>query len=344
MSGLGGTGDTGGLGGTRPARREPPSASPDTGISPASTGGETAGAAAEDSVRIVADARNNALVVHATPAEYQAIEAALQKLDIVPLQVLIEATIAEVSLNDTLRYGVEWFFNSGDHTFVFSPASAGAIAPVFPGFNYLFSTDDIKVVINALTQVTDVKVISSPQLMVLDNEAARLQVGDQVPITTRTSQSVDDPSAPLVAEIEYRDTGVILDIIPRVNASGLVVLDIIQEVSDVVATDPAVSAVTTPTIQQRRIASTVAISSGETVALGGLIRDNNSNAVTGIPVLSEIPILGNLFKTTSDTVRRTELLVLLTPRVVRDRLDARTVTDDLRRRVRALKALPAKIQ
>jgi general secretion pathway protein D len=344
MSGLGSTGDTGGLGATRQARREPPSASPGSGISPASTGAETAGAAGEDSVRIVADARNNALVVHATAAEYQAIEAALQKLDIVPLQVLIEATIAEVSLNDTLRYGVEWFFNSNDHTFVFSPASAGAIAPIFPGFNYLFNTDDVKVVINALSQVTDVKVISSPQLMVLDNEAARLQVGDQVPITTKTSQSIDDPNAPLVAEIEYRDTGVILDIIPRVNASGLVVLDIIQEVSDVVATDTSISAVTTPTIQQRRIASTVAISSGETVALGGLIRDNNSNAVTGIPVLSEIPILGNLFKTTSDTVRRTELLVLLTPRVVRDRLDARTVTDDLRRRVRALKALPAKIQ
>jgi general secretion pathway protein D len=344
MSGLSGSGETGGLGTTqRSPRREPTGQSTETGIAPASTGAEAA-APGGDIARIVADARNNALVIHATAAEYQAIEAALQKLDIVPLQVLIEATIAEVSLNDTLRYGVEWFFNSNDHTFVFSPASAGAIAPNFPGFNYLFNTDDVKVVINALTQVTDVKVISSPQLMVLDNEAARLQVGDQVPITTRTSQSIDDPNAPLVAEIEYRDTGVILDIIPRVNASGLVVLDIIQEVSDVVATDTSISAVTTPTIQQRRIASTVAISSGETVALGGLIRDNNSNAVTGIPVLSEIPILGNLFKTTSDTVRRTELLVLLTPRVVRDRLDARTVTEDLRRRVRALKALPAKIQ
>jgi general secretion pathway protein D len=165
-----------------------------------------------------------------------------------------------------------------------------------------------------------------------------------VPITTRTSQSVDNPNAPLVAEIEYVDTGVILDITPRVNASGLVVLDIIQEVSDVVPTAPAISSVTTPTIQQRRIASTVAISSGETVALGGLIRDNNSEAVSGIPVLSEIPILGNLFKTTSNDVRRTELLVLLTPRVVRDRLDARTVTDDLRQRLRSLKALPVKIQ
>jgi general secretion pathway protein D len=165
-----------------------------------------------------------------------------------------------------------------------------------------------------------------------------------VPITTRSSQSVQDPDAPLVSEVEYRDTGVILDIIPRVNASGLVMLDIIQEVSDVVATTQAISAVTTPTIQQRRIASTVAISSGETVALGGLIRDNNANAIVGIPVLSEIPILGNLFKTTTDSVRRTELLVLLTPRVIRDRYDARAVTDDLRKRLRSLPPLVPKIQ
>src|SRR5690606_25537861 len=122
----------------------------------------------------------------------------------------------------------------------------------------------------------------------------------------------------------------------------LVVLDILQEVSDV--TETTSSGINSPTIQQRRIASTVAINSGETVALGGLIRDNNSNAVAGVPVLSDIPILGNLFKSTVDTVRRTELLVLLTPRVVRDRQDARAATDDLRRRLRALDPLPPKIQ
>jgi general secretion pathway protein D len=296
--------------------------------------------AAQSGVRIVADARNNALVVYATPAEYATINEALEKLDIVPLQVMIEATIAEVTLNDTLKYGVEWFFKSGNNNFSFSRLATGLVTSAFPGFSYLFAGDDARVAINLLATVTDVKVISSPQLMVLDNEAARLQVGDQVPILSRTSQIGD--SGDVISEVEYRDTGVILDIIPRVNAGGLVVLDIVQEVSDVATT--TTSAIDSPTIQERQIASTVAINSGETVALGGLIRDTNDNSQNGIPVLMDIPVLGNLFKTTSDAVRRTELIVLLTPRVIRDRQDARTVTDDLRKRLRALPPLVPKIQ
>lgn len=295
--------------------------------------------AAQSGVRIVADARNNALVVYATPAEYATINAALEKLDIVPLQVMIEATIAEVTLNDTLKYGVEWFFKSGNNSFSFSRLATGVVTSAFPGFSYLFAGDDARVAINLLAQVTDVKVISSPQLMVLDNESARLQVGDQVPILSRTSQ-IDNGN--VISEIQYRDTGVILDIIPRVNAGGLVVLDIVQEVSDVAAT--TTSDIDSPTIQERQIASTVAINSGETVALGGLIRDTNDNSENGLPVLKDIPVLGNLFKTTSDSVRRTELIVLLTPRVIRDRQDARTATDDLRKRLRALPQLVPKIQ
>lgn len=315
------------------------------------------GVGAEDTLRIVADARNNALLVYATPDEYRMIDAALKKLDIVPLQVLIEATIAEVTLNDSLKYGLEWFFDIGNSTLTFNTSETSTPTPTpnlilsqFPGFSYIFASEDVKIVLNALTQITDVKVISSPQLMVLDNEPARLQVGDQVPVAVRTSQSTDvTTDAPIVSEIEYRDTGVILDIIPRVNASGLVVLDIIQEVSDVVPTVVTANTTTatqaqTPTISQRRIASTVAINSGETVALGGLIRDSATNSVTGVPLLSEIPLLGNLFKTTTDTTRRTELLVLLTPRVVRDRHDARAVTDELRQRLRGLVPLTEKIQ
>lgn len=304
--------------------------------------------------RIVADTRNNALLIHATAAEYQVVEAALKKLDIVPLQVFIEATIAEVTLNDTLKYGLEWFFDIGDSTITFNtsttplakPTPSSVIFTQPPGFSYLLASGDARVVLNALSQITDVKVISSPQLMVLDNEPARLQVGDQVPISVRSSTAVT-AEAPIVNEIEYRDTGVILDIIPRVNASGLVVLDIIQEVSDVVASSPTTSTTTqtiTPTIAQRRIASTIAVNSGESVALGGLIRDSGSEAITGVPLLSDIPVLGHLFKTTTDTQRRTELLVLLTPRVVRDRQDARVVTDELRRRLRAVTDLPQLIQ
>jgi general secretion pathway protein D len=316
------------------------------------------GTTAEETLRIVPDPRNNALLIYATPAEYETILAALKKLDIVPLQVLIEATIAEVTLNDALKYGVEWFLNFGSNTVTFNTSERTTPAPTpdlllskFPGYTYMLAMKDVKVVLNALSQITDVKVISSPQLMVLDNQPARLQVGDQVPLAVRTSVSteVTTTSAPIVAEIEYRDTGVILDIIPRVNASGLVVLDIIQEVSDVAPTvvsaaTTTTTQATTPTISQRRIASTVAINSGETVALGGLIRESSNRSVSGVPLLSEIPMVGNLFKTTSDSTQRTELLVLLTPRVVRDRQDARTVTEQLRERLRGLTSLSGKIQ
>jgi general secretion pathway protein D len=293
-------------------------------------------------IQIVPDVRNNALVISATPEEYRQIETALRQLDVTPMQVLIEATIAEVTLTDELRYGLQWFFHTGDSDFSFSPLNSGVVAPVFPGFNYALTSANAQVILNALTQITDVKVISSPQLMVLNNETARLQVGDEVPIVTQQVQSVDTTGAPIVNSIEYRDTGVILNVSPRVNAGGLVVLDIVQEVSDVVRT--TTSGLNSPTIQQRQIKSTVAVQSGESVALGGLIRDGNTKGVTGLPVVSEIPLLGNLFKTTTDTQRRTELLVLLTPRVAASRQDARDITEELRSRVRSLAPLEYRIQ
>jgi len=298
---------------------------------------DATGGGQQNQLRIVADDRNNALVIYATPREYELIDAALQKLDIVPLQVLIEATIAEVTLGDNLQYGLQWFFNSGSNNFAFSAVDTGAIAPAFPGFSYLLNVSNARVVLNALTAITQVKVISSPELMVLDNESARLQVGDQVPVISRTSTSVVNPDAPQVNEVTYLDTGVILNITPRVSASGLVILDISQEVSDVTKT--STSNIDSPTIQQRRIASSVAVNSGETIALGGLIKDRNEKDNTGIPLLSNIPVIGNLFKTTGNTTDRTELLVLLSPRVVKDNSDARLATDELRQQMKGLAIL-----
>jgi general secretion pathway protein D len=294
------------------------------------------------SARIVADQRNNALLIMATPDQYRAILAAVRQLDVVPLQVLIEATIAEVTLNDQLRYGLQWFFNFGNSTITFSQVASGLVNPVFPAFNYIFQSNDARVVLSALTSVTDVRIISAPHLLVLDNEQARLQVGDQVPIVTQQATSVVDPDAPLVNTVEYRDTGVILEIIPHVNSSGLVILDIIQEVSDVAET--VTSGIDSPTIQQRQVASTVVVQTGETIALGGLIRDRHTEGETGIPVLSEIPVLGNLFKTTTNTDDRTELLILLTPRVVRNANDARALTEELRRRIPSVTILEQRLQ
>ena len=298
--------------------------------------GRTSG---DSGIRFVADERNNAVVVIATAEQFRMIEATLRRLDIVPLQVLIEATIAEVRLNDDLEYGLQWFFESGDIGGSLTNNLGGIVGPSFPGFNLVLDTGDVRVVLNALSEVTDVEVVSSPQLMVLDNQQARLQVGDQVPIATQSSVSTIDPAAPIVNSVQYFDTGVILEVTPRVNASGLVTLDILQEVSDAVAT--TISTIDSPTIQQRSIRSIVAVQSGETVALGGLIRERSTESVSGIPVLMDIPLLGNLFKTTGQDSERTELLVLITPRVVRGPAQAREVTDELRKRLTALRDVVA---
>ena len=286
-------------------------------------------------IRVIADEATNALLVLATPQAYRMVEQAIRKLDVVPLQVLIEATIAEVTLNDALRYGVQWFLDSGDGEATLSDFVDGAVGQAFPGFSALYRLNsDVRVVLNALSDVTDVKVISSPQLMVLDNQTAELQVGDQVPIATQSAVSVSDAQAPIVNSIEFRDTGVILRVTPRVNAGGLVVMDIAQEVSSVVNT--TTSGIDSPTIQQRKINSSVAIQSGETVTLGGLMSEAQESGTSGLPVLSEIPVVGSLFGRKSNSSVRTELLVLITPRVVANRLDARKVTEELRSRLRSL--------
>ena len=282
--------------------------------------------------QIVADATTNSLVIRATPSEYGRIRKTLEQLDILPLQVLIEATVAEVTLKNELRYGVEWFLQSGDFSATLSQRPSGAVSGLFPGFSALIGGSDVRALLNALERVTDVNVVSSPHLLVLDNQTARLQVGDQVPITVQQAASVSNPDAPIVNSIELRDTGVILSVTPRVNTSGLVVMEIRQEVSNVVSSETqTTSEQATPTISQRQIQSTVAVQSGETIVLGGLIQDSRDNSVSGVPVLSRLPIIGPLFGTRSRAQGRTELLVLLTPRVIRGVAEARAVTDEMRR-------------
>ncbi len=290
-----------------------------------------------EGLRVISDDANNALVFLATPGQYRTIESTLRRLDIVPLQVLIEATIAEVLLNDDLRYGVQWFFEAGaTHQFNLSTIADSAPGLASSGFSYFFTTGsgNIKLALDQLAEVSDVKVISSPHLMVLGNQTAHLQVGDQVPILTRSSTSTTDGTAPIVNEIEYRDTGVILTVTPRVNPGGLVTLEVEQEASSVAET--TTGATESPTIQQRRISSTVLVRSGESVALGGLIRDDVTKSSNGIPILKDIPILGFLFGRTSDLQGRTELVVILTPRVIANTDQAVQVTDELRRRMKGL--------
>jgi general secretion pathway protein D len=190
-------------------------------------------------------------------------------------------------------------------------------------------------VLNAIESVTNVKVISNPKLLVLNNREAQLQIGDQVPVVTQSSVGTSNPDAPIVNSVSFRDTGVILRVTPRVNKNGLVQLDIQQEVSDVVPT--TTSGIDSPTIQQRKISSTVAVKDGETIALGGLIRERNSKSRSGVPILVKIPGLGALFRSTNDAKGRTELIVLLTPRVLDGPDDVRPTLEDLREQFRRLR-------
>ena len=300
--------------------------------------------------QIIADRNNSALLVVATETEYAIIEAAIRKLDVMPMQVLIEATVAEVTLNNDLQYGTQFFLNSAEGRAVLSNAVSpsptvinpgspitnaqlfpGILASSFPGFAVARTIGEQQFAIQALKTITDVQIISAPKLLILDKQPARLQVGDLVPTITQSATSVISADAPVVNSIQYQATGVILTVTPRINAGGLVTLDIEQEVSDVVPTTS--SDINSPTFQQRRIQTKVVVQDGETISLGGLISDKNFRGNSGIPLLQDIPVLGPLFSTRTNTDLRTELLILLTPRVVNDQRDARALTEELRRKL-----------
>ncbi|HEY5237614.1 MAG TPA: type II secretion system secretin GspD, partial [Rhizomicrobium sp.] len=291
-------------------------------------------------ITVTSDDSNNAIVVYATPKQFGIIEDALHKLDVLPLQVLIEAAITEVTLTNQLQYGVQWSFQGGQSQLVLGAGTTAAPLPTFPGFNYLFSNGStIQATLNALSNVTKINVLSAPKLLVLNNHTASLQVGDEVPILTESAVSTDTAGAPVVNSVDYRDTGVILKVTPRVNDGGLVLMDISQEVSDVV--NPGTAAIQSPTISERKVASSIAIQDGQTVALGGLITDKRTDTKGGIPWLNQIPLLGNLFGSTNDEHDRTELIVLLTPRVIRNNAEALSITDELKEKIRTAEPLPS---
>jgi general secretion pathway protein D len=323
----GGAGGAGGIGGTGGAAANP------------LLGGLEGGTQSEglDSMRILPNVQNNAILIYATQNEENAVDAMLRKIDITPLQVRIDATIAEVTLNDTLQYGTQFFFKSGGINGVLNNASASVSAlsnatlgTSFPGFVIGGNGQGgAPLAISALQAVTKVNVLSSPQLTVVDNQPARLQVGALVPYLTASSQSTLTANAPVINSISYQPTGVIMEVTPRVNSGGQVTLDVTQEVSDV-NTATTTAGINSPTFDERSISSRVVVQDGQTIGLAGLIRDTSSRGNQGIPWLKDIPILGALAGTQNNNRTRTELLVLLTPHVIRDQADARALTEDLR--------------
>ncbi len=314
--------------------------------SPNKSGGGTSGqessnslAAAQNDVgRITSDDINNAVVVYGTPRQYAVVEDALRKLDVPPYQVLIEAAITEVSLTDGLQFGVNWNFLQGKTTTILNDGTIATNTPATPaqGFNFFYGSSDISATLSALEKRTNVKVISAPKILVLNNQTASLQVGDQVPVQTQAQQplSTNGGTANVLSSIEYRDTGVILKVTPRVNSGGLVLLDVAQEVSNVKSV--GTGTLDSPTISTRRIATSVAIQDGQVIALGGLFSDNQSFGKNGVPYLSRIPVLGALFGNHNNTQTRTELIVLLKPHVIRTVDDGRAVTEELRAKLRTL--------
>jgi len=299
---------------------------------PMDGGSATTGSGSEPPLKVVADDTKNSLLIMADDRDYHRVLRVIQSLDVVPSQVLIEAVIAEVDLNDDLQYGVQWALQNkwGTPTASFSGAVTGGLAAVFPGFNYALSAGSVAATLSALNSLTHVNVLSTPSLMVLDNKTARLQVGDQVPITTQSATSTVTASTAIVNSITMQDTGVILSVTPRINESGRVQLEIEQEVSNVVGT--TTSTINSPTIQQRKVKTSVVVNDGEVVTLGGMIQETTSKTSSQIPLLGSIPGIGAMFSNKDNSVQKTELLILITPRIVRDGSESRQVTEEYRRK------------
>lgn len=274
-------------------------------------------------VKIQADRSQNALVILAAAQDAKVIDAAIRRLDIKPRQVLIQAIVAEVRLSDRLEYGVDYLLSS---------RALGAVPK--GGLSYVFPGTGVNAVLHALNAVADVKVVSAPRILTLDNQPATIQVGDQVPVLSRSSQSTASESAPIISSVELRDTGVILAVTPRIGAGGSLTLDTFQEVST--ANKNTLTQVQSPVISVRRLQSRVVTQNGDTIAIGGLMQDSTDRAASGVPALMDIPLLGPLFRNTQRTADRTELLVLLNPRVLESEAEALALTDELRAKFESL--------
>jgi general secretion pathway protein D len=289
-------------------------------------------------VRITPDAVNNTLLIYANQESYRIIERTLRQLDRPQLQVAIEATIAEVTLNDNLNYGVQFFLKSSDVGLkpdtgsVINSTGNAILARAFPGFNLLVGpAAEPRFILDALHKATDVKLLSNPSVVVLDNQVATLQVGDSIPVTTGTA-TVINSSNQVVSTIDYRNTGIILRVAPRVNFNGNIVLDIEQEISNVADTSSPGSL--TPTVSQRRVKSSIAVATGQTVLLAGLISETRARSRQGLPFLDKmVPMLDEALSNNGKTVQRTELIIFIRPQIIRDSVDAQYVAEQLRTRL-----------
>ena len=282
-----------------------------------------------DDLRMSVDETRNALIFYATPQRYQAVESLIRQLDILPPQVLIEATVAEVTLTDDLQYGLEWFLKSTNNQQTSILQTIGGLGLGSTGLNYslLADSEKLKMLVNAMAEKELVKVLSSPHITVRDGRQASIVVGTQVPVVTAETASVEstgDTTTGVVRAYQYRETGVSLQVTPIVHAHGVVTLEIAQDVSE-----PTPSGGENPLILNRTLKTEVVAASGQTVLLGGLIKESKGDRVSQVPFFGDLPILGYFFKNTSRGVDRTELVVMITPHIIRSTQQI----DDIRRSV-----------
>ena len=284
-------------------------------------------------VKIVADKTNNSLMILSSEAMYKQIQEALKRIDIMPMQVQVEASIMEVTLSDEMSNGLQWYLTQNGNTFgELGVGKFGANATP-SGFSFTLAggSNGIKGFIHALAKESKVKVISSPSVLVLDNQTAEIRVGDQQPIKTGSVST--DGTVSSIQSIQYKDTGVALNVTPHVNSNGLVKMDVQQDITDVGEID---SATGQRTFLKRNIKSNIAVQSGETIVLGGLIRDNHTEGNSGVPVLKNLPVIGSAFNGSSKSGKRTELLVLITPTAIKDQEALVRTGDEMRERMKRL--------
>ena len=288
-------------------------------------------------VRVIADKDTNTLLILASPGDYEIVENALRRLDVVRRQVLVEVMLAEVSLTDSLSFGLNYFLHTRNNTLgslntgqACHPAGRRANsghradrqhrARVHgPAAHQLRGGPDVRAVLNALGSDGKAKVLASPQIMVLDNQKAQIKVGDRISVQTQTQTGVTTGTG-VLNSYQYLETGILLAVTPRINSGGMVTLDINQEVSQ--PTAPFISGNPNPDVATRNAKTSVQVASGETIALGGLIRENKTRSTNGIPLLSKIPVLGALFGFQEYKRDRTELVLLITPKIVSDTTQA----------------------
>jgi len=291
----------------------------------------------EGEIRITSVIETNSLLIQASQSQYSSVLAAIERIDEEPLQVLIEAQILDVELTEDLQFGVNWFLTNNPNAI--APGGENPISSAFDTLEFGGSTNFfasitgpigssfVQATISALDSVTDVRSLGAPSLLVRNNATATITVGVQVPVQ---SSSISTGNNNVISSAQYVSTGITLTVTPRINPGGLVYMDVAQEVSRPGARDPDISTSGNPPINNKSVSTQVAVQSGQTIFLGGLISEQTSKGRTGVPYLNRIPGIGRLFGSTTSSTTRSETIVMITPTVIENTADLKVVSDDIR--------------